>query len=219
MDGGFLGRETPCTLVREPTLRTQHARDVTSQGGEDGLLEHLFQVLGITSGCVVEIGAWDGKHLSNTWNLLNSTPEKRWSGLLVEADEARAADLAQRYRDRPDVQCVAALVGLEEPKEADRGTQPATAGRKAAKGKKRPRSRPTAQEGQPRVPEKTLSAILSEANPQVRLSPDFEFLSIDVDGADYWLWESLRDTHWKPRVVVIEFNPTIPNHIDFVQPR
>ncbi len=33
---------------------------------------------------------------------------------------------------------------------------------------------------------------------------EFDFLSIDVDGNDYWLWKAL-DTH-KPRVVCIEYN-------------
>jgi hypothetical protein len=45
---------------------------------------------------------------------------------------------------------------------------------------------------------------------------DFDFLSIDVDGNDYHLWESLENSYF-PRVVCIEFNPTIPNHIVFIQ--
>jgi hypothetical protein len=46
---------------------------------------------------------------------------------------------------------------------------------------------------------------------------DFELLSIDVDGAEYHIWESLI-TH-APQVVVIEFNPTFPNEVTFVQER
>ena len=57
----------------------------------------------------MEIGAWDGKHLSNTWNLIVN---KGWSGLLVEADPVRVADMESRYASRPDVQCVCALVGF-----------------------------------------------------------------------------------------------------------
>ena len=34
---------------------------------------------------------------------------------------------------------------------------------------------------------------------------DFDLLSIDVDGNDYWLFKSLKN--FEPRVVVIEFNP------------
>lgn len=46
---------------------------------------------------------------------------------------------------------------------------------------------------------------------------DFDLLSIDIDGNDYHVWESFND--YQPRIVVIEFNPTIPSEVDFVQPR
>jgi hypothetical protein len=46
---------------------------------------------------------------------------------------------------------------------------------------------------------------------------DFDLLSIDIDGADYFVWESLN--FFRPRVVVIEFNPSIPNDVVFVQAR
>lgn len=44
---------------------------------------------------------------------------------------------------------------------------------------------------------------------------DFDLLSIDVDGNDWHLWNSL--TGYRPRVIVIECNPTIDNDIYFVQ--
>jgi len=46
---------------------------------------------------------------------------------------------------------------------------------------------------------------------------DFDLLVIDVDGCDYHVWDSLQ--RYNPRVVVIEFNPTIPNNVAFVQTR
>jgi len=44
---------------------------------------------------------------------------------------------------------------------------------------------------------------------------DFDLLSIDVDGNDYHIFKAM--TKYKPKVLVIEFNPTIPNEVSFVQ--
>lgn len=44
---------------------------------------------------------------------------------------------------------------------------------------------------------------------------NFDFLSIDVDGVDYHIFESME--RFSPKVLSIEFNPTIPNSVDFVQ--
>lgn len=44
---------------------------------------------------------------------------------------------------------------------------------------------------------------------------DFDVLSIDIDGNDYHVWERVRD--YRPKMVVIEFNPTIPTEVRFVQ--
>ncbi len=46
---------------------------------------------------------------------------------------------------------------------------------------------------------------------------DFDLLSIDIDGNDYHIWDSLKS--YNPKVVVIEFNPTIPPEVEFIQPR
>ena len=39
----------------------------------------------------------------------------------------------------------------------------------------------------------------------------FDLLSIDVDGNDFWLWRAIQN--YRPRVVIIEFNSALPNHI------
>ncbi|CAM2827212.1 hypothetical protein SKPI104516_04820 [Skermania piniformis] len=45
---------------------------------------------------------------------------------------------------------------------------------------------------------------------------DFDVLSIDIDGNDYHVWKAVEK--YRPKLVVIEFNPTIRDGIDFVQP-
>lgn len=44
---------------------------------------------------------------------------------------------------------------------------------------------------------------------------EFDLLCIDVEGNDYHLWANLR--RYSPRVIVVDFNPTIPNDVLFVQ--
>jgi hypothetical protein len=45
---------------------------------------------------------------------------------------------------------------------------------------------------------------------------DFDLLSIDIDGNDYHVWKAI--SRYKPKVICIEFNQTIPTHIRFIQP-
>lgn len=63
--------------------------DVYSQFGEDGILAAIFERLGEGNRVCIEFGAWDGFHLSNTANLWTNG----WRGVLIEADEDRAAEL------------------------------------------------------------------------------------------------------------------------------
>src|SRR5918998_5337158 len=37
---------------------------------------------------------------------------------------------------------------------------------------------------------------------------EFDLLSIDIDGNDLWVWNSI-DARWRPRVVVIEYNSSV----------
>ncbi len=63
-----------------------------------------------------------------------------------------------------------------------------------------------------------LDHILSESIVEMenRIPLDFDFLSMDVDGNEYHIWESLE--LFKPKVVCIEYNPSIPTEVEFVQP-
>ncbi|MBU0571100.1 MAG: hypothetical protein KJ995_08305 [Candidatus Omnitrophica bacterium] len=45
---------------------------------------------------------------------------------------------------------------------------------------------------------------------------DFDLLSIDIDGNDYHVWKAF--SKYRPKLIVVEFNPTIPTHMRFIQP-
>ncbi len=57
----------------------------------------------------------------------------------------------------------------------------------------------------------TLDVILARRN----APKDMDFLSVDIDSTDYQIFESLNV--FKPKLIVIEFNPTIPDNIEYVQ--
>lgn len=65
------------------------AVNYTSQFGEDGLIQALFETIGETNRWAFEIGAADGVFYSNTRRLFDSG----WGGLLIEGDPALFARL------------------------------------------------------------------------------------------------------------------------------
>jgi hypothetical protein len=56
----------------------------------------------------------------------------------------------------------------------------------------------------------SLDNILSETN----IDREFDILSIDVDGNDYHIWNSLKQ--YEPTIVIIEFNPFINPTKDYI---
>lgn len=57
-----------------------------------------------------------------------------------------------------------------------------------------------------------LDAILAKTD----LATDFDLLSIDIDGNDYYAWKACKK--YTPKLVIIEFNQTIPVEVDYCQP-
>ncbi|BBJ28326.1 hypothetical protein [Athalassotoga saccharophila] len=57
-----------------------------------------------------------------------------------------------------------------------------------------------------------INKLLSKAGKEVDL------LSIDIDGNDFYIWEAIDNDKFSPRVVIIEYNGSIPPEIALVQP-
>lgn len=79
---------------------------MSSQNGEDGVIQELLDRVGSANRYFVEIGAGDGAQA----NCLLLADLYGWHGLLIEADPQRYAGLEQKYRHNQRVKTVHARV-------------------------------------------------------------------------------------------------------------
>lgn len=134
--------------------------NVHSQFGEDSIVEKLFELLKINSGFLVEIGCWDGIHLSNT--LYHRKQNTNFKTCLIEVDTDRFNQLTQNFAWNDNN----IMLNIEV----------------KAIGKD------------------SLNAIFS----QYIKSEPISLLSIDIDGQDIELFESLDTDIFRPAIVIIE---------------
>jgi hypothetical protein len=87
------------------------AENITSQDGEDGLIAKALSLLPDRSFWCVEFGAWDGKHLSNTYNLIGNMG---YNVVLIEGDSAKYKELCDNYPHKDRAIFVNAFVGWSE---------------------------------------------------------------------------------------------------------
>lgn len=59
-------------MARSNRWLNEFASNVTSQFGEDGIIEKILEVIGDANRWCVEFGASDGVYLSNTYNLIKN---------------------------------------------------------------------------------------------------------------------------------------------------
>ena len=88
-------------------LYKKYAKNVYSQNGEDGIVEELLKRLNIENGWVCEFGAWDGKHLSNTFNLIEN---KNFNAVLIEGNKGKYKDLLKTVKEFPKIVPIQAMV-------------------------------------------------------------------------------------------------------------
>ena len=92
----------------------EYRNNVYSQNGEDGVLEEIFKRINVSSSndekWCVEFGAWDGKHLSNTFHLV----EQGWNAVYIEGDKEKYQDLLETVKQYPKIKPINAMVGFEE---------------------------------------------------------------------------------------------------------
>jgi hypothetical protein len=92
----------------------KYEKNITSQFGEDGIIEYLFTKIPISERpWSVEFGAWDGEYLSNSYNLVFN---KKWNSVYIEGDKAKSIDLVKKVdslKTSQDIEVINAFVGSE----------------------------------------------------------------------------------------------------------
>jgi hypothetical protein len=168
---GGLFAMTPLDRLRsEARWLLDHAHDITSQFGEDGIIAKALELLPERNRWCIEFGAWDGRECSNTYALT----QKGYRGVFIEANKKRFRKLQHTHGNGRHV-LLNALVGFDA--------------------------------------NDNLDAVLDGRS--IPYDPDV--LSIDIDGNDFHVWDAAKK--YRPKLVVIEYNPTMANSVRFVQER
>ncbi len=150
----------------------KYEKNITSQFGEDGIIEHLFSKIGISENpWCVEFGAWDGEYLSNTYNLVFN---KGFNCVYIEGDSTKAKELKNKVSKLSN-QKIFVLNNFVESQGVN-----------------------------------SLDNLLAQTD----IPKEFDLLSIDIDGIDYHVWKNFNN--YNPKIVLIEHNPTIPPHIEYI---
>lgn len=122
----------------------KYEKKINSQNGEDGIIEIIFNTIGITNKFFVEFGVH--KTQCNTLYLKNS---KGWGGLWIDGN-GDGNIIKKEF-----------------------------------------------------ITKDNINDLFKKYN----TPPDFDLLSIDIDGNDYYIWEELK---YSPRVLIMEYNSHIP---------
>ena len=163
----------------------RHGHWLFGQGLEDAYLMRIFR--GRSSGWYVDVGANDGVFISNTFALYRLG----WRGICLEPHpQAHAKLLANRPRDI----CLQCAVGNQNGEVELAWDGDVSEGARIGG---RTRSGHSA-----KVAIRRLADILGENN----VPKDFDLLSIDVEGMEIEVLDSLDWSQYSPRVIIVEYN-------------
>ena len=84
-------------------------KEIPAPDGEDGIIEKILEIIQPDDNWCVEFGAWDGKHLSNAYQLIS---QNLFKAVLIEGDKARYKELISNMAPYNDVVCLNKFVGF-----------------------------------------------------------------------------------------------------------
>ena len=175
-----------------------HEKKIYSQNGEDGILEFIFSKIGITNKFSVEFGVGNGFEC-NTVYLLE---KKNWTGLMMD------------YGADQDIQWKGVMQKAWSNKNigfSNNIKKYVRFSKKIIKRKERSIHFKLDIKN-----ERITAGNIENLFKKYQVPENFDLLSIDIDYNDYWVWKAICDFH--PRVLVIEFNSSIPPNESKVVP-
>ena len=175
-----------------------HEKKIYSQNGEDGILEFIFSKIETTNKFSVEFGVGNGFEC-NTVYLLE---KKNWTGLMMD------------YGADQDIQWKGVMKKAWSNRNngfSDNIKKYFRFSKKIIKRKERSIHFQLDIKNE-RITAENIQDLFQKYN----VPKNFDLLSIDIDYNDYWVWKAITKFH--PRVLVIEFNSSIPPNESKVVP-
>lgn len=171
-------------------------------------LNHLFSLfLGEREGgTFVEVGAYDGVFVSNTWGLA----ERNWNGYMVEPVPELAAKARHNHRAHPLVSVTETAIGAPGTTElrlylAGTLTTASESQKKEYESVDWASASVTTKEIV--VPSQPLDSFLEMTG----LGQDFDVLVVDVEGFEAQVFEGFTVARWRPKMIIVELADTHPD--------
>ena len=167
-----------------------HEKKIYSQNGEDGILEFIFSKIGTTNKFSVEFGVGDGFECNTVYFL----EKKGWKGLMMDYGSDQNIQLESVMKKAWSNRNLGFVENIQKDlkfiKKIIIRKKRSTHFQRDVKNEK--------------VTAENIQNLFEKYN----VPKHFDLLSIDIDFNDYWVWKAITD--YSPRVVVIEYNSSIP---------
>ncbi len=200
--------KTPSRRRRDGLI--QYAYDRTSQSGEDGIINFLFRKLPTTATknengvevnnvrWVVDVGAWDGKHLSNSYSLFfmddETTDAKKKKKCINSTTQSRNTKCSENEtsKNTANINWKGVFIEADESKHTELKALHDPLGNICHN---------VSVSCQTWSEQSLANIMLQTQSKHPSLPNDLDFLCIDVDGTDYWLLHNIfSETSFRPKV-------------------
>lgn len=159
-----------------------------------------------TSGCFVEVGAYDGLFVSNSYGLVR----RGWRGLMFEPHPVYANECRNNLRRFPNCKVVETAVGSPGTSELvihQAGALSTANTTLLAEYQETSWARGSLSKESVRVQSRTLDELLREHEIPVK----FDLLIVDVEGLESEVFEGFSINHWQPQMMIVEVADTHPD--------